>query len=301
MHGVSGSSPKPSWLKKKLPEAGPFARMGSILRSHRLHTVCEGAACPNRGECFADGTATFLIMGSVCTRDCRFCNIPGGVPEPIDPEEPKQVAEAARVLGLSHVVVTSVTRDDLPDGGASHFVQTIRAIRKALPHATVEVLVPDFAGSQQAIHQVLAEQPEVFNHNVETVPRLYLTVRPQADFRRSLEVLRQAVQEASPRSIVKTGFMVGLGETDDEVRGLLAQLSNIGVDVVTVGQYLRPSPRHLPVVEYIAPEVFDAYRVFGEQLGLVMVSGPFVRSSFRAEESYKIALARKVRGRVRHR
>lgn len=292
-HLPGGPGPKPAWLKKRLPSPAAMAGMDRLLRSHRLHTVCEGAACPNRGECFACGTATFLILGDVCTRDCRFCAIPGGRPAPLDPDEPEHVAAAAAALGLSHVVMTSVTRDDLPDGGASHFAATIREVRRALPGATVEVLIPDFGGSEAALDTVLVEEPEVLNHNVETIPRLYRSVRPQADFGRSLEVLRKA---AGGRSVVKSGFMLGLGETNAEVETLLSTLAAAGVDVVTIGQYLRPSAQHLPVVEYVAPEVFDTYAVHGEQLGLVMVAGPFVRSSFQAEAAYREVLRRKGRG-----
>ncbi len=310
-----GPGPKPPWLKKRLPSAAAMAGMDRLLRSRRLHTVCEGAACPNRGECFESGTATFLILGDTCTRDCRFCAITGGSPSPLDAEEPKHVAEAAAALGLSHVVITSVTRDDLADGGAAHFAATIREVRRALPGATVEVLIPDFAGAAEALNTVLDEAPEVLNHNVETIPRLYARVRPQADFERSLEVLRRAAavttaagppstgdevgpaRECLPASnhppVVKSGFMVGLGETADEVEALLDRLAETGVDVVTIGQYLRPSSRHLPVVEYVPPQVFAGYASYGEGLGLVVVSGPFVRSSFEAEAAYRQALRRK--------
>ena len=299
---------KPAWLKKRLPSAAAMGSMDRLLRSHRLHTVCEGAACPNRGECFGCRTATFLILGDTCTRDCRFCAIPGGAPTPVDADEPRHVAEAAAALGLSHVVITSVTRDDLPDGGAAHFASTIGEVRRALPGATVEVLIPDFAGSAEALQVVLSAHPEVLNHNVETVPRLYAAVRPQAVFERSVELLGRAAATAADRApeppgtlVVKTGFMVGLGETPAEVEALLASLAHVGVDVVTIGQYLRPSARHLPVVEYVPPAVFAAYAEYGESLGLVMVAGPFVRSSFEAEAAYKRACCRKGWDRVRNR
>lgn len=283
---TSDPGPKPAWLKKRLPRAAPLRSMEDLLRGHGLHTVCENARCPNKGECFERGTATFLILGDVCTRDCRFCAISSGRPGPVDPAEPEKVAAAAALLGLRHVVVTSVTRDDLPDGGAGHFAATIRALRQRLPgETTVEVLVPDFLGSRDALDTVLAERPDVFNHNVETVPRLYPHVRPQADYGRSLDVLGYAARVVG--GVVKSGAMVGLGESDDEVRGVMKDLHAVGVQMLTLGQYLRPSLRHLPVVEYVPPDVFAEYRAAGEQLGLVMEAAPFVRSSYRAEESLR--------------
>lgn len=258
--------------------------MEGLLRQRALHTVCESALCPNKGTCFEQGTATFLIMGDVCTRACGFCAVTHGVPGDLDPSEPEKVADAAAVLGLRHVVVTSVTRDDLPDGGAAHFVATIRAIRRRSPGASVEVLVPDFAGCRESARGVLAEAPEVFNHNMETIARLYPVVRPRADYARSVDLLRYA---ASVRSgVVKTGFMVGLGESEVELRCLLEEVAGAGVRVVTIGQYLRPNRDSLPVTEYIAPAFFDNYRELGEDLGLQVEAGPFVRSSFRARESF---------------
>jgi lipoyl synthase len=284
----SGLGPKPAWLKKRLPRAAPVRSMEELLRGHGLHTVCEDARCPNKGECFERGTATFLIMGGCCTRDCRFCAVPGGRPDALDPGEPGRLAAAASRLALRHVVVTSVTRDDLPDGGAGHFAATIRALRGVLPAGgTVEVLVPDFQGEAAALDTVLAECPDVFNHNVETVPRLYPDVRPQADYGRSLSVLRHAAGAGG--SVVKSGAMVGLGEGGDEVLALLADLKGAGVRVVTLGQYLRPSRDHLPVVEYVAPEVFAEWRAAGEAMGLVMEAAPFVRSSYRADDSLRRA------------
>ena len=235
---------KPEWLKKRLPDAGAVQRMESLLRQRHLHTVCESALCPNLGECFGAGVATFLIMGDVCTRDCGFCGVAGGRPAPLDPDEPSQLADAAARLELKHVVVTSVTRDDLPDGGAAHYVATIRAIRERAPGVTVEVLVPDFRGDTGCLDLLLAEAPEVFNHNLETVPRLYPQVRPAAVYERSLAVLGRAAQ--SRQSLVKTGWMLGLGESDEEVRTLLDEVAAIGVRLVTIGQYLRPSKRQLP-------------------------------------------------------
>jgi lipoic acid synthetase len=264
--------------------------MEALLRRRGLHTVCESALCPNLGECFAKGTATFLIMGDVCTRNCGFCGVTSAVPGPLDPDEPDKVAEAVASLGLLHVVVTSVTRDDLPDGGAGHYVATIRAIRVAVPGATVEVLVPDFGGNPACVAHVLAEGPDVFNHNLETVPRLYPQVRPQAVYERSLAVLRQASEEGG--AVVKTGLMVGLGEVPKEVRAVLGDARAVGVDVVTIGQYLRPSSCHLPVVEYVHPQAFAEYGEWGRELGLQVHSAPFVRSSFDAGESFAEARLR---------
>jgi lipoic acid synthetase len=283
--GGEGPGPKPPWLKKPLPSARALRQMEGLLRERRLHTVCESAKCPNKGECFERGTATFLIMGGVCTRDCGFCSVESGRPAPLDVDEPDHVADAVARMGLEHVVITSVTRDDLPDGGAGHFVATVRAVRARMPHVTVEILVPDFGGDLQAVDTVLAVGPEVFNHNLETVPRLYPRVRPEAVYERSLHVLRHAAGRGD--GIVKTGCMVGLGETTDEVHGLLEDAWAAGVDVVTVGQYLRPSRDHLAVVEYVAPEVFEAYREHGEGLGLRVEAAPFVRSSYRAEEGLR--------------
>jgi lipoyl synthase len=285
-----GPGPKPEWLKKRLPEAASLRSMEALLRRRGLHTVCESALCPNLGECFGKGTATFLIMGDICTRNCGFCGVTSAVPVPVDPEEPGKVAEAVAGLGLRHVVVTSVTRDDLPDGGAAHYVATIRAIREAVPEATIEVLVPDFAGNASAAARVLSEHPDVFNHNLETVPRLYPMVRPQAMYERSLALLKQAAEQGS--AVVKTGLMVGLGETPEEVRAVLGDARAVGVDVITIGQYLRPSSCHLPVVEYVHPRTFAEYGVWGDELGLQVHSAPFVRSSFQAGESFAEARRR---------
>ncbi|MHB1343295.1 MAG: lipoyl synthase [Thermoleophilia bacterium] len=283
--GPEGPGRKPEWLKKPLPRAAAVHEVEGILRTRHLHTVCESAKCPNKGECFERGTATFLIMGNTCTRDCRFCSVPGGHPGPLDPGEPEGVADAAATMGLSHVVITSVTRDDLPDGGAGHFAATVAAVRSRVPGATVEVLIPDMGGETAHVDVVLDSAPDVFNHNVETVPRLYPRVRPQADYRRSLDVLAHAARRGD--SVVKTGIMVGLGEDEEEVRAFLGEAVAAGVAVVTIGQYLRPSREHLPVVEYVPPEVFVEYRRFGEALGLVVEAAPFVRSSYRAEEGLR--------------
>jgi lipoic acid synthetase len=286
----------PSWLRK--PETA-FAAVHEIkreLRRRALHTVCESARCPNLHECFRRGTATFMILGGHCTRGCGFCAVPRALrPAPPDPAEPARVADMARAMGLRYVVVTSVTRDDLPDGGAAHFAQTVQELRKALPEAGIEVLTPDFLGDLAAVEMVLAAQPDVFNHNIETVPRLYPTVRPQARYQRPLQVLAFAARHPS-RTIVKSGFMVGLGERPDEVHGLLRDLRHAGVEVVTIGQYLQPARTNLPVVEYVSLAQFEAYREFGLSLGFSAVfSGPFVRSSYMAEQVAGVARLREGR------
>jgi len=286
---AAGVGRKPDWLKKPLPRARAVYELEGLLRDRHLHTVCESARCPNKGECFELGTATFLIMGGVCTRDCRFCSVEGGRPGPLDADEPAHLADAAALMGLRHVVITSVTRDDLPDGGAAHFAATVLAVRGRVPQATIEVLVPDFGGSRASLDTVLEAGPEVFNHNVETVARLYPTVRPQADLDRSLEVLRYVADRGA--GLVKTGFMVGLGETREEVGALFGAIHGAGVDVVTVGQYLRPTKQHLPVVEYVPPPVFAEYARIGESLGLSVEAAPFVRSSYHAEETLRREIA----------
>jgi lipoic acid synthetase len=258
--------------------------LGRKLAGMGLHTVCQSARCPNLGECFGSGHATFLILGNACTRDCGFCAVDHGQPSPVDPAEPARVAEAARLLGLQHVVVTSVTRDDLPDGGAAQFAATITAIRDILPLTTVEVLVPDFQGDWDALECVLQAQPNVLNHNVETVPRLYPQVRPQADYARSLELLRRA-RGSREGPLSKSGLMAGLGETGDEVVQVLRDLRAVSVEAVTIGQYLQPTKAHLAVAEYVPPETFDAYAETARGLGFRHVrSGPLVRSSYQAGE-----------------
>jgi lipoyl synthase len=287
---VSTTVRKPSWLRVTLPRPALFRATAELLDDLDLHTVCEEARCPNKGECFGRGTATFLILGERCTRSCGFCAV-GRSPRPaapLDSDEPRRVAEAARRLGLSHVVVTSVTRDDLDDGGASQFAATIRAVRRSVPGATVEVLVPDFGGEPAALRAVLAATPDVLDHNLETVPRLYATARPAAVYERSLALLRAAAGAGSDptgRPLVKTGLMLGLGESSDEVDAVLADCVASGVDLVTVGQYLRPAEGCLPVARYVTPEEFDAVAARGERLRLRMVAGPFVRSSYRAAEA----------------
>ncbi len=274
----------PPWLRVRLPSDKAFGDTAGVVAGAGLRTVCRGARCPNIFECFSRGTATFLILGGVCTRGCAFCNIAAGRPEPPDPDEPARLARAVAELKLSHAVVTSVTRDDLPDGGAGHFAAVIAAVRQAAPDISIEVLTPDFRGDLSALDVVLAARPDVFNHNVETVPRLYPTVRAKADYARSLAVLARAA--AHGKSIVKSGLMLGLGETMDEVAAVLADLARAGCRAVTVGQYLRPSRRNLPVARYVPPEEFAAVAARGRELGLAeMACAPLVRSSYRAGET----------------
>jgi lipoic acid synthetase len=281
----------PEWLRKPIRNVVADHDLKKMLRSRGLHTVCEEARCPNRNDCFARGAATFMILGDVCSRSCGFCSVKTGrglSMESLD-REPEQVAEAAAGLNLNYVVITSVNRDELPDGGAAHFAKTIRAVRGRLPQAKIEVLTPDFKGDSQSLHAVLDAAPDTFNHNVETAPRLYRTVRPQADYQQSLDVLREA-RRYSQGVLTKSGFMVGLGERRDEVERLLEDLRAHAVDVVTIGQYLQPTRAHLAVDEYVHPDVFDHYREYGEQLGFRAVfSGPLVRSSFMAEMVNEIA------------
>lgn len=277
---------KPEWLKKRVDPAA-IMEMEGMLRSLNLHTVCEGANCPNRGECFKNKTATFMILGDVCTRNCRFCAVCKGRPTPLDPQEPDNVATAAKALGLSHIVVTSVTRDDLPDGGAAHFAQTVRALKEHLPKGTVEVLIPDFRGSLEALQTVIDARPNIINHNIETVPRLYPAVRPMAVYERSLELL-QRVKQLDGGIYSKTGIMVGLGETEDEVLAVMDDLIAIGCDLLTIGQYLQPSRDHIEIAEFIHPDQFDAYRRIGLEKGFKYVaSGPLVRSSYNAIEGMR--------------
>ncbi|MGQ9859096.1 MAG: lipoyl synthase [Thermodesulfobacteriota bacterium] len=278
---------KPPWLKRRIGGGSGFQKVSGLIRKGHLHTVCQEALCPNQGECFSRGTATFLILGKTCTRNCGFCAVRHGIGQPLDPEEPSRVAEAALALGLSYVVVTSVTRDDLPDGGANQFARTVREIRRALPEARVEVLVPDFQGSDLALQTVLIAGPDVLNHNVETVPRLYPKVRPQADYRRSLELLRRA-RSLAPEVSTKSGLMLGLGEEPWEVQAVLADLLAVGCRMVTIGQYLRPSMEHLPVERYVTPQEFESWRELALEMGFLRVaSGPFVRSSYHAGEMYR--------------
>lgn len=282
------SSRFPEWLRKRLPSHGNIPVTRDLLGRLGLNTVCSSAMCPNQGECYAQKTATFMILGSRCTRNCRFCAVEKASPCPPDPSEPSRVAEAAASLGLRHAVVTSVTRDDLEDGGASQFVGVIRAIRERKPGTTVEVLTPDFRGRKRSIDAVAGEAPEVYNHNIETVSRLYRRVRPGAGYRRSLALLER-VKKKQPRMLTKSGLMVGLGETPAEVKQALADLRSVGCDIVTVGQYLQPSPRHLEVAQFITPETFDEIKKTALAMGFShAVCGPFVRSSYRAYEAVNL-------------
>jgi lipoic acid synthetase len=279
-------SRKPAWLKRRLPTGEGYARVRELIESGRLHTVCQEARCPNIWECFSHRTATFLIMGERCTRNCRFCSVHSGTPEALDPGEPGRVAAAAAEMGLKYVVVTSVTRDDLSDGGAAHFAATIRAIRERIPGAEIEVLIPDLQGDPAALRTVLDARPDVLNHNIETVPRLYPQVRPQADYRRSLELL-QAAGKIAPSIPTKSGLMLGLGEEPEEVRQTLQDLRTHGCRFLTLGQYLQPSPEHLPVAAYVPPEEFERWRAAALAMGFTHVaSAPFVRSSYHAGESF---------------
>jgi len=292
----------PQWARRGRTHFEALNRLKSGFRELGLHTVCESARCPNIHECFHRGAATFMILGDVCTRGCGFCAVPKGRALPLDAAEPENAARMAARMKLRHVVVTSVNRDDLDDGGSRHFAETVRAVRRALPDARVEALTPDFNGDLDAVGRVLEAGPHVFNHNMETVPRLYRRVRPQADYAQSLRVLAFAANRArqviasrdpsSPALLVKSGFMVGLGESEEEVRGLLRDLRAAGVDIATLGQYLQPTRRNLPVAAYIEPAQFDAYREYGLSLGFKMVfSGPLVRSSYMADAVSQEALA----------
>lgn len=274
----------PEWFKVKYNQKA-VEEVSELMTNLKLNTVCKEANCPNLGECFQKHTATFMILGSQCTRNCRFCNVVHGTPEPVDPLEPQHIAEAAKHLGLRHVVITQVTRDDLPDGGASHFAKTIAAIRELCPSTSIEVLISDMKGDHASLDTVIAAHPEVINHNIETVPSLYSTVRPEANYQRSLDVLRY-VKEQDPSIRTKTGIMVGLGETDEEVLHTMDDVLAVGCDIFTIGQYLRPSKEHIEMKEYVVPEKFDIYKVIGMQKGFhYIASSPLVRSSYRAAEA----------------
>ncbi len=274
----------PAWLRKPINPRDGVHAMKARLRGNKLHTVCEEARCPNIGECFKRGSAAILILGDVCTRRCGFCNVAHGAPKPVDPEEPLRVAEQVRDLKLKHAVITSVTRDDLPDGGAGHFARTIHELRAMVPGTTIEVLTPDFQGREEAIRTVCAAGPDVFNHNLETVERLTSVVRSRASYRGSLAVLAMA-RGWLPHGRIKSGIMVGLGEADEEVVLTLRHLGEVGCDVVTVGQYLRPNRKALPVARYVDPETFRAYEAMGLKFGIKQLfCGPFVRSSYLADK-----------------
>jgi lipoic acid synthetase len=277
----------PSWLKRKLPRGNGNFFTQNLLDELRLETVCENARCPNRPECYSRRTATFMILGNVCTRPCGFCSVPKGEPEHLEDDEPKRVAEAAHRLNLRHVVITSVTRDDLPDGGADHFRRCILAVRERTG-AAVEVLTPDFLGDLAAVDVVLSAAPEVFNHNMETVPRLYRKARGRADYQRSLDVLAH-VKHRYPRTVTKSGLMLGLGETTDELFDVLADLRHAGCDTLTLGQYLAPTLKHIPVARFVPPDEFDRVAALARTMGFAkVVAGPFVRSSYHADEMVKV-------------
>lgn len=287
---VYGVTPRPEWLKVRIAETEDYREVRELLSKRRLNTVCEEAECPNLFECWGrERTATFLLMGDVCTRHCGFCAVAQGTGRPLDPDEPRRVADAVAEMGVRHAVVTSVNRDELPDGGAAHFAATIRAIRARVPGVTVELLIPDFLGSEAALRTVLDERPEVLNHNLETVERLYRRVRPDAIYARSLELLRRAAKRRDEEKTslkVKSGVMVGLGESREEISETLRDLRHAGVDVVTIGQYLQPHARRLPIERYVTPEEFRELKEFGEGIGIRLVeSGPLVRSSYHARRA----------------
>ena len=276
---------KPEWLRVKAPQWQRVGSVKEILRDLSLNTVCEEASCPNIGECFQAGTATFLIMGPACTRACPYCDIDfEKKPQPLDATEPIRLAEAVKRLNLNHVVITSVNRDDLPDGGASQFVRCIEETRKISPKTTIEVLIPDLCGNWDALAIILSANPEVLNHNTETIPRLYRRTRPQGDYGRSLELLKRT-RAIAPSTYTKSGLMVGLGETDAEIRQVMEDLRAVDCDILTLGQYLQPTQKHLGVQEFVTPEQFEAWRIFGESIGfLQVVSSPLTRSSYHAEQ-----------------
>jgi len=282
---------KPPWLKKRISLGSDIYKVYTLLREARLHTVCEEAHCPNLPECYSRQTATFMIMGNICTRNCRFCAVTHGPPAPLDEGEPQRVAFAVHQLGLQYVVITSVTRDDLADGGAQHFAKTLRAIKEHKPETLVELLVPDFLGNPYSLDIILSSPPDVLNHNVETIPRLYSRVRPQADYRRSLDLL-QTVRSRNTSILTKSGLMLGLGEGESEVTRVMQDLLDVDCRLLTLGQYLQPSKQHHPVIRYLHPEEFEGYKALGERMGFLDVnSGPFVRSSFRAHEMYRNAMS----------
>lgn len=277
---------KPDWIRVKAPVSKEYQETASLMRTHKLNTVCEEAACPNIGECWAKKHATIMILGDVCTRACTFCNIKTGRPDQLDPHEPERVGEAVGKMGLSHVVITSVDRDDLDDGGATHFAQTIQAIRAAAPNTTIEILTPDFLRKDGAIEIVVAAKPDVYNHNLETVPRLYSEVRPGARYFHSLRLLDQ-VKKIDPTLFTKSGIMVGLGETKTEVYQVMDDLRAANVDFITIGQYLQPTPKHHPLIDFITPEEFSEYASMARGKGfLVVAASPLTRSSYHAGDDF---------------
>lgn len=276
---------KPDWIRVKLPNSSKFNEVKNLLREHKLHTVCEEASCPNIGECFSKGTATFMIMGDICTRRCPFCDVGHGRPNPLDINEPKETAKAVQILKLKYVVITSVDRDDLRDGGASHFAECIKEIRKLSPETRIEILVPDFRGRLDKALAILSETPpDVLNHNLETVPRIYKQIRPGSDYQHSLNLLKQ-FKEMCPDIPTKSGIMVGLGETDDEILEVMQDMRKHDIDMLTLGQYLQPSPHHAPVLRYVHPDKFSEMETFAYSIGFKHAAvGALVRSSYHADE-----------------
>ncbi len=278
---------RPPWIKVRAPSGEIYRQLRTLMRSKALHTVCEEAHCPNMGECWGNGTATFLMMGEICTRSCRFCDVTTGRPKPLDWLEPERVARAVQSMGLRHAVITSVNRDERPDGGAPIFAMVIRRIRELQPGCSVEVLIPDFKGSKQALKIVMDARPEILNHNVETVPRLFRKVQPQDRYAWARSTL-QSAKQLDPEVLTKSGIMLGLGETIEEVKQVMRDLRTWGVDILTIGQYLQPSKAHLPIERYYPPETFDQLRAFGTEIGFRWVeSGPLVRSSYHAEQQVR--------------
>ena len=282
---VSEPLKKPDWIRVKIPTSEKFKEVKNLLREHKLHTVCEEASCPNIGECFSKGTATFMIMGDICTRRCPFCDVGHGRPNPLNPEEPKEIARSVKILNLKYVVITSVDRDDLRDGGAGHFVECIKEIRATSPECRIEILVPDFRGRLDKALAILKENPpDVLNHNLETAPRLYKQNRPGSDYQHSLNLLKQ-FKEMCPNVPTKSGIMVGLGETDDEVKEILQDMRNHNIDMLTLGQYLQPSKHHAPVTRYMHPDTFKEMENFAYSIGFKHAAvGALVRSSYHADE-----------------
>lgn len=274
--------PKPKWLRVKLPTGENYRKVRSLVAEHKLHTICESGNCPNMGECWGEGTATFMILGNICTRSCGFCNVATGRPLDADPFEPARVAQSVHLMGVKHCVITSVDRDDLPDGGSEIWAQTVRAIRRKSPGTTLETLIPDFMGKWENLQKIIDVHPEIVSHNLETVRRLTKQVRIQAKYDRSLEVLLR-LKQAGIRT--KSGVMLGLGETEDEILETIEDLRSVKVDILTLGQYLQPTPKHLPVAEFVTPERFEKYKEIALSKGFLYVeSGPLVRSSYHAEK-----------------
>jgi lipoyl synthase len=274
----------PDWIKRGIIDTEKTKFVRRILKKHNLNTVCDSARCPNKGECYANNTATFMILGKICTRNCRFCSCETGIPESVNTEEPNWVAKAIKELALNYAVITSVTRDDLPDGGAGHFFETIQEIKKLTPAVKIEILTPDFQGDKEAINKVIQAKPDVFNHNIETIKKLYPIVRPQANYERSLEFLAY-IKEQSPEIYVKSGFMIGLGETYEEIMELLCDLKKHNCDIVTIGQYIQPTKKHLIVEKYYTPQEFENLKQEAIKIGIKFpISSPLARSSYKASE-----------------